>query len=764
MASEMLEQKQDGRLELGRREFIASATAAGALVLMADVASGEEYSLVSAAHVQQKDFSPDLFISIAPSGEVTIMAHRSEMGTGIRTTLPKIIADELEADWSKVTIQQAIGDRRYGSQNTDGSNSVRGFFDRMRAVGAKARTMLEQAAAEQWDVPVEQVKAEFHKIVDTKTKQEIGFGDLVEAAKELDVPKTKDLKFKPRNEWRYIGKPTDIFDIDDIVTGKAVYGVDKKMEGQAFALIKRPPVVGGKVKKFDATEIKKMPGVIDVIELPKYRGPAPAFQQLGGVAILADSTWHAWQAKDALTIDWEHGANADYDSKSYQESLKESVSKKGQTVRKLGDAYAELEKAETKYTADYSVPHLAHASMEVPAAVADVKTDNNGKATSCHMFACTQNPQAAQASVAQALGLTPKNVVVEVTLLGTGFGRKSKPDYCVEAALLSKESGRPVHVMMTREDDLRHDYYHTVSEMHLEAAVDEKGMPTAWLHRAAYPSIGSTFNPAAGGPGAGEASQGMLDVPFDIPNIQCETGKAKGKVRIGWLRAVCHIQQNFAVSSFADELAHYAKRNPKDYLLELLGEDRILEAKEIRPSAKFPYDIGRLKYVVERAAELAEWDDRYDKIPPGEGLGIACSRSFSSFAAHVYHVQVSKAGELKVKKVWVVLDAGTVVSPDRVKAQMEGSVAMTMGHTMFNKITFSGGQCEQSNYDSYPMVRMEHYPREIVTEIVENEEAPAGVGESTVASSAPALCNAIFAATGKRFRKLPLSDQDLSWS
>ena len=747
---------------VSRRDFLAGATAAGALVLMAKTTSAGDVIVEKVELPQHQDFSPDLFIAIQPNGDVTIMAHRSEMGTGIKTSLPRVVADELDADWNRVNIKQAPGDQNYGSQNTDGSNSVRGFFDRMRAVGAKARMMLEQAAADKWGVDVADVKADLHKIVHPASGKQAGYGELVEAAKNVEEPKKKDLRFKKREEWRYIGKATKSVDLDDIVTGKAIYGVDAKMVNMVYALIKRPPVVGGKVSFLDADEAKKMPGVVDVIQLPKYKGLAPAFNQLGGVAVLAETTWQAWQARDELKVEWDHGENGNYNTKRYKQVLKKSISEEGTPVREVGDVAKEFKDATKKFAVGYSMPHLAHAPMEVPAAVADVKKRRNGKPVSCHILAATQNPQAVQSTVAKALKIPAEDVRVEVTLLGSGFGRKSKPDYCVEAALLSEQADRPVHVMFTREDDIRHDYYHTMSEMHLEAAVDDNGRPTAWLGRVAYPSIGSTFNPGALMPGG--AGQGFQDIPFDIPNIQVEICKAKGHVRIGWLRAVNHIHQNFAVSSFVDELAHHAARNPKDYLLDLLGEDRHLTGRGIQAGGKFPYDIGRLKAVTRRAAELADWDARYDNLPKGTGLGIACARSFTSYAAHVFEVNVSKAGKLDVKKVWVVLDAGTVVSPDRVKAQMEGTIAMTLGQTLFGKITFADGRCEQSNYDNYKMALMEHYPRDIVTEIVESDGPPSGVGESTVASAAPALCNAIFSATGIRVRDLPLEDHDLSWS
>jgi isoquinoline 1-oxidoreductase beta subunit len=370
--------------------------------------------------------------------------------------------------------------------------------------------------------------------------------------------------------------------------------------------------------------------------------------------------------------------------------------------------------------------------------------------------------------VGPALGIPAADVLVNVTLLGSGFGRKSKPDYCVEAAMLSRLVKRPVHVTWTREDDLQHDYYHTVSAIHCQAAVDDKGRPTAWLQRAAYPTISSTFMPGADMPSASEAEMGHTDLPFEIPNICLEVGKAKAHVRIGWYRSVCHIQQNFAVSSFADELAISAGRDPYDYLLDLLGPDRQMDMKALKlgnrgaSEKEYPCDIARLKNVLNRAAQQADWK-RAAGLPNGRGLGIACARSFLGYTGHVIEVEVTKEGRVSIPKVWVSIDAGIVVSPDRVRAQVEGASVMAATQALYGKITFENGRAKQSNYDSYPMCKMNDAPREIFVDIVASDAAPAGVGETAIASFAPALCNAIFAATGKRIRDLPISDHDLSW-
>ena len=751
--------------QLSRRNFLATVSA-GSLVLMGRVASGIPITNVNPTSLE--DFNPDFFVSIAPDGRVTLLAHRSEMGTGIRTGLPRVVADELEADWQRVTIQQAPGDKRLGDQNTDGSNSIRFFFKRMRVAGATARTMLERAAAKNWNVDAADCYADNHQVRHRGSNRVADFGDLVATASTLAVPREDELKLKPRDQWRYIGKDAQITDMQDILTGKAIYGIDARMDNQLFAVIARPPVVGGTVKSFDATAARMIPGVVEVVEIPGFQG-APLFQPLGGIAVCATSTWSAWQGRDALKIEWDLGANQDYDTDLFAKELAETAGNPGQVLRAEGDANAVIAKSKRVIKADYSVPHLSHAPMETPCAVADVTTDASGMVTACHVLTATQNPQAVQQAVGPAMGMAPDDVLVNVTLLGSGFGRKSKPDYCVEAAILSRELKRPVHVTWTREDDIQHDYFHAISAIHCEAALDEAGLPTAWLQRAVYPTIGSTFSPDAISPATWEAEMGLTDLPFQVANLSLEVGTAKSHVRTGWLRSVCHIQQNFSVSSFADELAHAAGRDPLEYLLALLGDDRHIDLKAAglgnrgASPKEFPYDIGRLKYVLRKAAEMSEWN-RAGALPNGRGMGIACCRSFLGYTGHVVEVEVSKDGVVHIPKVWVCLDAGTIVSPDRVVSQVEGAAIMATSQARYGKITFKNGRAQQSNYDSYQVATMSDSPREIFVDVVKSEAAPAGVGETGVPSFAPALCNAIFAATGKRIRNLPLIDHDLSWA
>lgn len=750
-----------------RRGFLAGISA-GSFLLMCRAGRGNAAEFADPAKVNADSFAPDLWVSIAPDGTVTILVSRSEMGTGCRTGVPRVLADELEADWSRVVIKQAQGDRRLGDQNTDGSKSIRLFFDTMRTAGAIARTMLERAAAQEWKVDPSECYAELHQVKHKGTGKALGFGELVAVARKLEIPGKRSVKFKPRDKWRYIGKNAPITDLKQIVTGRAVYGIDARLPNQLFAVVARPPVVGGKVKSVDDSAAKAVPGVIAIVKLPGFKD-APVFQPLGGVAVCATSTWAAMQGRAALKIEWEHGENASYDSEQFAKQLKETVNRPGTARRTSGDAAKALVGAKKVVTADYSVPHLAHASMEPTCAVADVKTDSRGKVTKCYLAAATQNPQAVQQSVGPALRIPNSKVEVDVTLLGSGFGRKSKPDYCVEAALLSRELKRPVHVTWTREDDVQHDYYHAISAIHCEAALGENGRPVAWLQRVAYPSIGSTFSKGADQPATFETEMGHTDLPYDVPNLQLEVGRAKAHTRIGWLRSVCHIQQNFAVGSFIDELAHAAGRDPYEYLLDALGDDRMLDLAAARLSnsgakAKdYPYDIVRLKNVVRRAAENADWA-RHKTLPKGRGLGIACCRSFQGYTGHVVEVTVSRDGKLTIDRIWCSIDSGTIVSPDRVAAQVEGAAIMACTHALFGELTFKQGHPVQTNFDTFHIAKMAESPKDIVVDIVPSTAAPAGVGEVGVPSTAPALCNAIFAATGKRIRDLPLKNHNLSWS
>jgi isoquinoline 1-oxidoreductase subunit beta len=737
-----------------RRSFLRQVFGAGALVLGARILPTRALAALETAA-----FAPNVFVGIKSDGTVLIVAHRSEMGTSSRTMVPLILADEMEADWKRVTIEQAIGDEKYGDQNTDGSHSVRSFFGVMQECGASARTMLEQAAANQWKVPVSECKATLHQVVHTPSGRKLGYGELAAAAAKLPVPDKSKLVFKKKSDYRYIGKDLPIYDLADITHGKAIFGMDAKVDGMVYASIEHPPVLGGKVMSFDDKEALQVSGVSRTFEIPAFK-PPHGFQPLGGVAVIADSTWAAFQGRKKLKITWDPGPNASYTSSEYKKELRATARKPGKVVRNVGDVDKAFAGAAKTLEADYYVPHLAHAAMEPLVALADFR---DGK---CTLWAPTQNPQAVQDTVAAAVGIDKKNVICHVTLLGGGFGRKSKPDYCAEAAILSKQLGKPVKVVWTREDDIHFDYYHSVAALYMKAGVDQKGKPVAWLQRTVFPSINSTFAEGVKLGSAGELGMGFTDTPYDLPNHRAENGEAVNHVRIGWLRSVANIYHAFAVCSFADELANAAGRDSKDYLLELIGPPRLVDLKaqgvdypNMGPIEQYPVDTARLRKVIELVAEKSGWGKR--KLAKGHALGIAAHRSFLSYIATVVEVAVSPDGKISIPRVDTAVDAGMIVSPDRVRSQFEGAAVFGASLALMGEITATAGKIDQSNFNNYPVLRMSEAPLETHVYIVESDAPPAGVGEPGVPPFAPALCNAIYKATGKRIRELPIGRQKL---
>ncbi|HEX4950833.1 MAG TPA: molybdopterin cofactor-binding domain-containing protein [Blastocatellia bacterium] len=740
-----------------RRTFLAHLVSSSAFVLGARAGAFDYNGATTAELVSDADkaaWNPNVYLGIEPDGKVILIMHRSEMGTGSRSVLPMVMAEELDADWKRITLEQAIGDPKYGSQNTDGSCSIRDFYDVFREAGATARIMLERAAAAKWKVPTGECKAQNHFVVH-KSGKKLGFGELATLAKQQPVPKKEELKFKTPAEYRYVGKELPTADRDNLVNGKGIFGIDATMPGMVYASIERSPVFGGKLKSVDDKDAKTVKGVIQTVTIPDLKGPT-GFQPLGGVAVIANSTWAAAKGREKLKVEWSESPNAAYDSAKFKQSLLETVRKPQKVVRNVGDVDAEFAKATKTHEAEYYAPHLAHAPMEPVAAVAEYK---DGKVV-CH--ANTQNPQAVQDTVAQALGIDKKNVECHVTLLGGGFGRKSKPDYVAEAALLSKAVGKPVKVTWSREDDIRFDYYHTVAAMYMKAAIGANGKPTAWLQRVAYPSIGTTFNPASTHAEAFEMMMGWNDVPFDIPNHRAENGPAKNHVRIGWLRSVANIYQAFAIHSFVDELANLAKRDSVEYLLDVLGSPRkIALGKDYinhgKSQEQYPVDTGRMRNVIELAAEKSGWAKR--KPTKGRALGIAAHRSFLSYIAAVVDLEVDNAGKVKIHRVDIAADAGTIISPDRVRAQFEGASVFGASIALMSEITATNGVINQSNFHDYQVARMNEAPYATHVHIVKSDAPPAGVGEPGVPPMMPAICNAIAAATGKRIRSLPIKRQ-----
>jgi isoquinoline 1-oxidoreductase subunit beta len=752
----------NGIENVSRRRFLTGGiVAAGALVLgvhcYPKLAAGDE--LPDDTNVDHATLHPSVYLGINPDGTVWIVASRSEMGTTSRTTLPLVVADELDADWKRVRIEQAIGDKRYGDQNTDGSHSIRSFYDAMREAGATARFMLIEAAAQQWGVPAAECETDLHVVVHRSTNRTAGYGELASAAAKFPIPRKEELKFKPKSAWRYIGKGEVSYDLEALVTGKATYGMDAHIDGMVYASVEHPPVLGGKVKSFDDKEALKVPGVQQTVAIDPFK-PPPAFQPLGGVAVIADNTWAAFQGRKKLNIAWDNGPNENYNSEAYKNELRATSHNPCKVVRNIGDAEALFAKGGKVYEADYYVPLLAHAAMEPMVALADYK---DGKVT---IWAPTQNPQGAQDTVAKELGIPKEDVICHVTLLGGGFGRKSKPDYIAEAAVLSKKLGRPVKVVWTREDDIKFDYYNAVASMYLKAALGTNGKPTAWLQRSVFPPIPSIFDVNAVYGDAAHLQQGWTDIPYDLPNLRIENGPAKAHVRIGWLRSVANIYHGFAIQCFTDELAHAAGRDPLDYLLDLIGNPRTIDFKGVEyPNYgasvdAYPWETGRLRHVTELVAEKSGWGKR--KHGKGTGVGIAAHRSFLTYVATVVEVEVNDQGEVRIPRVDVALDAGLVVNPEATRAQFEGAAVFGTSVARTGEITATKGVIDQSNFQDYPVARIDEVPARTNVYIVDSDAPPAGVGEPGVPPFIAAFCNAIFAATGKRVRDLPITKLGLS--
>ena len=702
--------------KVSRRDFVKVTGAAGAgLVIGFHLPHGGESF---ASPVSDGPFMPNAWFQIDAEGVVTFWVHRSPLGQGVRTSLPMILAEELEIDWPKFKIAQADADPKYGSQTTGGSASVRTSWMPLRKAGATGRAMLITAAAETWSVDPSTCHASKGQVIHQPSGRALTYGELAEKAATLPVP--DDPPLKDPKDFRIIGTPMTQLDAIDRASGRTVFGMDVRLPGMVYACVARCPEFGGTVKSFDAAPAKAVAGVLDVIEVDS------------GVAVIAESTWAAIKGRDALKVEFDHGPSPDLSSATISKMLDERQAQPGVATREDGDCEAVLSNAANVMEATYDFPYLSHAPLEPMNCTAHAREDG------IEVWAPTQAPQWARGAVAQTLGVPPETVTIHVVFSGGAFGRRIMPDFVIEAVRVSQATGSPVQVVWTREDDMHHDWYRPVSRHLLSGGLDEGGKLIAWKHRVVSPSIVAHVLNADEAQAAGEATDGASNIPYTIPNVYVDHCMINTSVPTGWWRSVFNPQTAFANECFIDELAHLAGKDPYEFRMAMLAE------------------APRHRGVLELAAKKAGWT----KSPPaGRHRGIALHFSFQSWVAEVAEVSVADDGSLTVHKVVAAVDCGRVVNPEGVRAQIEGGIIFGLS-ALKGAITIEDGRVVQGNFHDYPLMDFGEAP-EVEVHIVDSDVAPTGVGEPGVPPAAAAVANAIFAATGVRVRQLPIQKEDL---
>ena len=719
---------QLSELTLDRRQFLkVSALSTGGLCI--------GFSLPSVASpsgkAQSATFNPNAFINLYENGDVLIYCGRCEMGQGISTALPSVIADEMDADWQHVRVEQAEGDQdKYGSQATGGSASIRTMYEPMRVAGATAKAMLVAAAAKVWGTSADNCYAENHFVINKTIGEKLGYGELASLAADMPVPENPSLKAK--SDFRYIGSHLPRHDVSKVIKGQRTYGVDTKVPGMQYAAIVHCPVMGGTLKSVDKTEALKVAGVTAVVEVAPLKVP---FGSLGGVAVVANNSWSAQQGVDKLKVEWNRGPHGSYDTDVYMQELVTNVEKPANKIAERGDVEGAFASANQTVSATYTEGHLVHAPMEPNASVVSVQDDF------CEVWASTQSPDDIQTVLSGFLGIDKKNVHVNVMISGGAFGRKFKCDYVQEAAAISKAVGTPIQLTWTREEDMRTGYYHSNSAQHIEASLDNEGNVTGWLHRIAFPSINTLFDPSVQFAPANAVSE-IENHPFGITNLRSESGLAPAHTRIGWYRAVYAIFYGFGFGVFADELAEKAGVDTVTMLNRIYDNNTNPEQAE---------QVARSKGVLALAAEKSGFGK---KLPAGEGIGIAVHYSFQTYIAMAVHVRM-KGNDFEVVRVDSAVDCGQVINKDGATAQQEGAVAMGISLSKYCEINFKDGAVVNSNFHDYPVMRISDMP-EVEVHFVDSGAKPTGLGEPGMAPFAPALANALYQASGKRYRSLPI--------
>ena len=718
---------------LDRRTFLkATIVAGGAVVFGFNLPLGTRAAERLGIEIDPAaDFQPNAFIRIARDGKVTVVVSQVEMGQGVYTSLPMIVADELEVEWANVSYEAAPPDKAFinpamGMQGTGGSSSVKGFFMPLRKSAAAVREMLIAAAAQGWNVTPESCRAEAGKVVHAESKRSAAYGDLLEAAAKIAPP--KEPKLKDPKDFKYIGKAVKRLDSPDKVNGKAVFGIDVRVPGMLYATILRSPVIGGKVKTIDDTAAKAVKGVTNIVPLGY------------GVGVIADNFVNARKGRSALKVTWDDGAMATVSSETIMKSFADGAdNKKGLVPKKTGDVAAAKATAAKTIDAVYWAPFLAHATMEPMNFTADVRADG------AEVWGGIQAQMAVQGTVAKAAGVPIEKVKVNTTLLGGGFGRRFEMDYVVDAVMLSKAAGKPVKVVWTREDDMQNDFYRPGTYNKMSAGIDAAGKPVFWHHRVVNDAIMARVGPAFGFTLKDDqldstSFEGANDLPYSFPNFQCDWVRVDTGVPVGFWRSVGSSHTAFSTECFMDELAAAAGKDPLEFRLSMLDP------------------ASRHAGVLKLAAEKAGWST---KPKAGVGRGIAVHESFGSYVAQVAEVTVAADGKVKVERVVCAVDCGQVVNPDTVAAQMESGIVYGLTSALFNEITFKDGRVQQKNFSDYRTLRMSEMPK-VEVHIMPSTAPHGGVGEPGTPPIAPAVVNAIFAATGKRVRILPIKPADLA--